>query len=47
MTIGDSLTCRRCGWVWHSRVDRKPAQCPRCHSPIWDRPLTVPKVVVR
>jgi len=29
--------CTRCGHRWLPRAARKPVQCPRCHSPYWDR----------
>ncbi len=32
----DEKTCRRCGYVWLSRI-REPRQCPRCKSPAWDQ----------
>ena len=30
--------CHRCGKVWWPRRPRKPARCPGCKSPYWDRP---------
>lgn len=31
------LKCLRCGYQWSPKVAR-PAQCPRCKQPEWDRP---------
>ena len=28
--------CLRCNWEWWSRVE-KPARCPHCNSPYWDK----------
>lgn len=35
--------CKRCGHRWSSKIQegRKPVQCPRCHSPLWDRERVV------
>lgn len=33
----NSLLCFRCGHTWTARKSGRPVQCPRCHSPIWDR----------
>ena len=30
--------CHRCGKVWWPRRPSKPARCPGCKSPYWDRP---------
>lgn len=30
--------CHRCGHFWVPRKDKKPRQCPKCHSPYWDTP---------
>ena len=30
--------CHRCGKVWWPRRPNKPARCPGCKSPYWDRP---------
>jgi DNA-directed RNA polymerase subunit RPC12/RpoP len=32
--------CERCGHEWLPRgtVKREPLQCPKCHSPYWNRP---------
>ena len=27
--------CHRCGYEWASRLDRAPAQCPKCHNRNW------------
>ena len=37
-----TLTCKRCGHKWVPRIS-SPAVCPNCHSPYWNRPLTVKK----
>ena len=28
--------CIRCGWEWEAKVEN-PAQCPKCHSPLWNK----------
>jgi hypothetical protein len=33
----NSLFCLRCGYTWVPRKHGRPAQCPHCHSPHWDR----------
>lgn len=33
-----SQFCHRCGKTWWPRRPSKPARCPRCKSPYWDRP---------
>ena len=30
--------CHRCGKTWWPRRPQKPARCPGCKSPYWDRP---------
>jgi len=35
--------CQRCGHEWAPRQDVRPTICPRCESPFWDRPRTLPK----
>ena len=30
--------CHRCGKSWWPRRPNKPARCPGCKSPYWDRP---------
>ena len=30
-------TCQRCGKTWWPRQSTKPARCPRCKSPYWDK----------
>jgi predicted Zn-ribbon and HTH transcriptional regulator len=30
--------CLRCGHEWQSRIERKPACCPRCKSYDWMKP---------
>jgi predicted Zn-ribbon and HTH transcriptional regulator len=32
--------CYRCGHIWIQREEEKPAVCPKCKSPYWDRPKT-------
>lgn len=32
------LKCLRCGHRWPQRQEKPPKQCPRCHSPYWNRP---------
>lgn len=34
----DKLRCTRCAWEWRSRKAGRPGQCPKCHSPYWDKP---------
>jgi predicted Zn-ribbon and HTH transcriptional regulator len=29
------FSCKRCGWIWLSHMDR-PIACARCKSPYWD-----------
>jgi len=36
--VGQKLECRKCHHTWHSRIQRKPVQCPRCKSTSWDKP---------
>jgi len=31
------LSCKRCGSSWTPRSKEPPVQCPRCHSPYWNR----------
>lgn len=31
--------CSLCENLWVTRKQRSPARCPRCHSPLWNRPL--------
>ncbi len=31
------LTCKRCNRTWTPRSKELPVQCPRCHSPYWNR----------
>lgn len=38
ITVGQRLTCLRCGHEWNTRSERKPVQCPRCKSTRWDTP---------
>ena len=30
-------TCQRCGKTWWPRQSTKPARCPACKSPYWDK----------
>jgi DNA-directed RNA polymerase subunit RPC12/RpoP len=30
-------TCKRCGRTWTPRSNKPPVQCPKCHSPYWNR----------
>lgn len=30
--------CRRCGYVWQSRISGRPKQCPSCKRMDWDKP---------
>jgi len=32
--------CYRCGHKWVQREEERPAVCPRCKSPYWDKPKT-------
>ena len=32
--------CFRCEHKWVQREEGKPAVCPKCKSPYWDRPKT-------
>ena len=34
-------TCQRCGKTWWPRQSAKPARCPRCKSPYWDKPRRI------
>src|SRR4029450_7901622 len=36
------LRCLRCGHLWLPRMEGRPVACPRCHSPIWDKPRPEP-----
>ena len=36
------LTCLRCGKKWLPRKPEMPGTCPRCRSPLWDRPREIP-----
>jgi hypothetical protein len=31
------LTCKRCSHTWTPRSKEPPVQCPKCHSPYWNR----------
>jgi len=30
-----SYTCNRCGHTWRGRLNRPPAECPKCRSRLW------------
>ncbi len=32
------LNCFRCGHIWIPRKHGNPKQCPKCHSPYWNKP---------
>lgn len=32
-----ALTCKRCNHTWMPRSKEPPVQCPKCHSPYWNR----------
>jgi len=32
------LTCLRCEHEWTPRYEKKPENCPHCHSPYWNKP---------
>lgn len=32
-----TLTCLRCAHTWYPRRPERPAVCPHCKSPYWDR----------
>ncbi len=31
------LSCKRCNHTWTPRSKEPPVQCPKCHSPYWNR----------
>jgi DNA-directed RNA polymerase subunit RPC12/RpoP len=31
------LSCKRCKHEWIPRTKQPPVQCPKCHSPYWNR----------
>ena len=37
-----TLTCKRCGHKWIPRI-LAVTVCPKCRSPYWKKPRTVPK----
>ncbi len=37
MTV-ETCKCLRCGHGWIPRSEKKPLNCPRCHSPYWNVP---------
>lgn len=36
--FGLLLYCFRCGHQWKPRIERRPLQCPKCTSRVWDVP---------
>jgi len=32
----EKLNCKRCGYLWLPRIEKKPKCCPRCKSHLWD-----------
>ena len=32
-----TLVCKRCKHEWYGSKKTKPIQCPKCHSPAWDK----------
>lgn len=36
------LSCNRCGHTWWPKSERRPGNCPVCHSPYWDKPRVRP-----
>ena len=38
--------CHRCGKAWWPRRPQKPARCPGCKSPYWDRPRRLKRPIV-
>jgi hypothetical protein len=38
-------TCQRCGKNWWPRQSIKPARCPRCKSPYWDKQRRIKGVI--
>ncbi len=38
MTIKELiLKCKRCNHEWLKRKEELPTQCPKCHSPYWNK----------
>lgn len=39
MTKITKKQCKRksCGHTWYPRKPGRPAVCPKCHSPLWDK----------
>jgi rubrerythrin len=31
------LTCKRCGYAWVPRHNKKPKVCPKCKNPNWNK----------
>jgi predicted Zn-ribbon and HTH transcriptional regulator len=31
-----SYTCKKCGYTWIPRTERKPKECPECKRRKWD-----------
>jgi predicted Zn-ribbon and HTH transcriptional regulator len=36
--------CERCRFEWVKRIEGRPAQCPNCKQPNWDKPVGVLKI---
>ena len=34
------LECKRCGYKWMAKFDKKPKVCSRCKSIYWEKELT-------
>ncbi len=37
-TLIPGYRCLKCDHTWKPRKPEKPATCPKCNSPRWDRP---------
>ena len=35
--VPQKLTCKRCNRTWIPRTKQLPIQCPKCHSPYWNK----------
>ena len=29
--------CNRCFHKWYPRSENEPVECPKCHSPLWNK----------
>jgi len=38
------LKCQRCPHEWYPRAPRLPKVCPKCKSPVWDKPRKKKKI---